>query len=496
MQNYQKLENQSKRISRIGHAQTFLSWDQSVMMPPGGAESRAESMAELSLLMHELITAPQMREWFDGAQSETLQADQLANLREMNRKWKQATCIPAELVEAQSLAASKCEHAWRTQRKANDWKGFLPNFEAVVKLAREEAAARLNASEGQFTTPYEAMLDLYAEGDTEAFIAKAFAGLKQTLPELVQAIQERQKRLPAVSLTGHYPAEAQKKLSLKVMEVLGFNFDRGRLDVSTHPFSTGVHGDHRITTRFDESEFVQALMATVHETGHASYEAHLPAAWKEQPVGRARSMSLHESQSLLFEKQIFLSEPFIEFLTPEIHRHFPGVANLNAQTLLSALKVVEPGYIRVHADEVTYPLHVILRYEIESALINGHLEPKDMPDAWNEKMQHYLGLSTEGNYKDGCMQDIHWPSGSFGYFPSYTLGALNAAQIFAALQRAKPDLDSALRRGDLKPIRAWLQSHIWSKGSFLSSPDLMRQATGETTNAEHFIRHIQKRYLD
>ncbi len=495
MQNYTQLENQFKRIARVGHAQTFLSWDQSVMMPDGGAEPRAEALAELSLISHELMTSPQLADWIAGAAAESLNAEQKANLREMQRSWEQATCLPAALVEAQSLAASRCEHAWREQRKNNDWQGFLPNFEKVVHLTREEAAARLAASNGRFSSPYEALLDLYAAGDSESFVSEAFTALKEQLPELIQAIQAHQSSLPKADLSGAYPQSAQHQLSLHIMKVLGFDFGRGRLDISTHPFSTGVHGDHRITTRYDESEFVQAMMATVHETGHASYEAHLPEAWINQPVGDARSMSVHESQSLLYEKQVFLSAPFIQYLTPEIHRLFPHLASAPADHLLNAFKVVEPGLIRVHADEVTYPLHVILRYEIESDLINRKIEPRHLPDMWHEKMQTYLGLSTAGNDKDGCMQDIHWPSGAFGYFPSYTLGALNAAQLFAAIRRAIPDVDTALAQGDLSSIRGWLATNVWSKGSFLSTPELMTQATGETTNPAYFIDHIKARYL-
>jgi carboxypeptidase Taq len=493
---YTLLEKQFLRLSRLSHAETFLSWDQQVMMPAGGAEERALALAELSRMSHELITAEPMADWLAQAQTEFLDPEQQANLREMRRKWLQSSCLPAELVQAKSLAASRCEHAWRIQRANNDWAGFMPLFSDVVRLAREEAQARLAAAtDTNCKTPYDALLDIHAAGDSSSFIAQAFNDLKAQLPGLIQEVTERQKGLPQVDLTGHYDFKDQERLSRFLLPILGFDFKKGRLDVSTHPFSTGVKGDHRITTRYQESEIIAALMATVHETGHASYEAGLPEAWFQQPVGQARSTSIHESQSLLFEKQLFLAKPFIQFLTPVIHQHFPTLSHIDSEQLWQALTRVKPGFIRVNADEVTYPMHVILRYEIESRLINGDMEAADIPDAWHEKMQAYLGLSTRDDYRNGCMQDIHWPSGAFGYFPSYTLGALNAAQLFASLKASLPDLDSYLATGDITPIREWLAANVWSKGSFLTARELMTQATGEGTNARHFIEHIRQRYL-
>jgi len=256
-----------------------------------------------------------------------------------------------------------------------------------------------------------------------------------------------------------------------------------------------VPGDHRITTRYRDTDFLDALQGTAHETGHASYEAGLPEEWNRQPVGQARSMSIHESQSLLFEKQLFLAPPFVAFLTPLLHEHFPTLRQYDSRRLWQAMTRVRPGLIRVAADEVTYPMHVILRHEIESALINANLEASDIPELWNTRMQEYLGLSTTGDYRNGCMQDIHWPSGAFGYFPSYTLGALNAAQICAALRASLPDLDALLAAGDFRPIRVWLGERIWSQGSFLDAQELMLRATGSTTHAEPFISHLRTRYL-
>ncbi|WP_432696265.1 carboxypeptidase M32 [Marinobacterium sp. YM272] len=496
MSAYQSLVNQFARLNRLAHASTFLGWDQEVMMPPGGAESRAQAMAELHQLQHEMLTADPLGDWFAQAQQQTLSADEQASLREMHRQWLQASCLPSDLVQAQSLASSRCAHAWREQRSNNDWKGFLGNFKELVNLSRLEAKARQEAADGAFATPYDALLDLYSSGDSSASISEVFHGLKAELPGLIDAVIERQRRRPHVDLSGHYPVPAQEQLSREVMQLLGFDFAKGRLDISSHPFSTGVRGDHRITTRYNESGFIDALMGTVHETGHASYEAGLPEAWDGLPVGAARSMSIHESQSLLFEKQLLLCKPFVRHLTPIIQRHFPALNEVDSDEFWQAMSHVQRGFIRVDADEVTYPMHIVLRYEIESKLINGEMEAEDIPDAWAEKMHTYLGLDTNGNFKDGCLQDIHWPSGAFGYFPSYTLGALNAAQLFAAMRRDVEDLDAHLGQGDVAPLRQWLGEKIWSKGSFLSSRELITQATGEATNPEYFIRHIRSRYLE
>ena len=490
---YQQLQNQFTRLANIGHAQTFLGWDQAVMMPSGGAEARAQAMAELSMISHNLKTDPNMEPWLKAAEELDLNAQDQANLREMTRAWQQANCLSAELVQAQSLATSRCEHAWRSQRPENDWEGFSKNLVEVVSLAREEAQAR--QAEANTPTPYDAMLDLYVTGDSSEFIAQVFTQLKSALPELIQQVMEKQKSESVPKVDGPFALEDQEALSKKLMSVLGFDFDRGRLDVSTHPFSTGVLGDHRITTRYRDSEFIEALMATAHETGHASYESGLPEAWHGQPAGLARNMSIHESQSLLFEKQLFLSPAFVEFLTPLVQECLPSTKGLSAEELSRLLTRVNPGFIRVEADEVTYPMHVILRYEIESQLINGDIEVQHIPDLWHEKMTGFLGLSTEGNFKDGCMQDIHWPLGAFGYFPSYTLGALNAAQLFHHLRQHNDQLDNQLAQGDVSQVRTWLADKIWRQGSFLASQELIQQATGETTNPEYFISHIKDRYL-
>jgi len=492
---YEELEKHFQRLARIEHAMTFLQWDQLVMMPPGGSEARARAIAELAAMHHERLTAPQLGELIGEADQQPLDTVRRRSLLEMVRVWRRAVCLSADLVKAKSLAGSKCENGWRTQRRENDWRGFLGNFREVVDLAREEARARRAAEPERFTTPYDALLDLYCTGDDSDFIRHVFTELKRQLPELLDRVPDRQPEGLA-DLAGTYPLEAQERLNRKLMTCLGFDFNAGRLDVSLHPFSTGDRGDHRITTRFRETGFVDALMATAHETGHAAYESGLPAETDGLPVGRARNLCLHESQSLLFEKHLFQSRSFIDFFAGQVRNALPSARKFSGGDIWSASAHVTPGLIRIEADEVTYPLHVILRFEIERDLINAALEPVDIPEIWDEKMQAYLGLSTRGNDTDGCLQDIHWTDGSFGYFPSYTIGALNAAQLFAAIRRQYPDWPERLGRGEVSFVRDWLEEKVWRKGASMDSQEIMREATGETTGPAAFLEHLHARYLD
>ncbi len=492
---YQQLQQHFLKISHLQHLEAICSWDQAAMMPDGGNDARSEAMAELSVLVHQQTTAAHLADWIGAAEQENLSAAEQASLAAIKRRWKQATQLPEDLVQAQSLANSTCEHAWREQRKNNDWNSFKPNLAKVIELVREEA--RIRAADSGLR-PYDAMLELYELGMTTAKLDVLFADVKTWLPEFIQRADEIQQQKKIIIPQGPFAIEQQKELGLAAMKLLGFDFTHGRLDVSTHPFCGGVPTDVRITTRYDENDFMKALLGVIHETGHARYEQNLPKTWAGLPVGEARSMGVHESQSLFFEMQLARSKEFTQLLAP-LARTFlqreqdPAFSDDNLSAFNTRMK---RGYIRVDADELTYPAHVILRYEIERALVEGDIDVDDIPALWNEKMQAYLGLSTEGNYRDGCMQDIHWPGGAFGYFPSYTLGAMYAAQEFAAANRSIAQLPQKIEQGELAPLFAWLQENIWSKGSLLSTDELITAATGEPLNARFFKTHLQRRYLD
>ena len=489
---YTALSERFTRLYRYYHLYAIASWDQATMMPAKGNEARAAALAELQVLIHRTLTEPGLAGQIAAAEDEALGEMERANLREIRRSWEQANLLPEALVEAKALAGSRCEHAWRTQRPANDWEGFLANFREVVRLSREEAQ-RLAEANG--CRPYDALMDKYEPGMTSAAIERVFDDVKGWLPGLIRQVRERQAGETVIVPVGPFAVESQRALGLDVMKLLGFDFDGGRLDVSVHPFCGGVAEDVRITTRYREDDFVQSLMGIVHETGHARYEQGLPRDWLSQPVGLARSMGIHESQSLSFEMQLGRSPAFLELIAPLVCRHLGEQEAFSAANLARLYTRVQPGFIRVDADELTYPAHIILRFEIERALIEGEIEAEDIPALWDEKMQAYLGVDTRGNFRDGCLQDIHWTDGSFGYFPSYTLGAMYAAQYFATIRRQQPDLDAQIAVGNLAPVFDWLERNIWSQGSRWQTNELVTRATGEALNPAHFRAHLERRYL-
>ncbi|WP_394516178.1 carboxypeptidase M32 [Pantoea sp. SGAir0430] len=489
---YQELSRTFQRLARFGHLGAIAGVDMQTTMPPGGSQARGEAMAELSVFMHELLTDKRLGGLFDAAGQESLNDVELANLGEMQRAWRQATLLPASLVEAKSLAGSRCEHAWRSQRPANDWQGFSANLKEVVKLSREEAQLRADALG---VSRYDALLDVFEPGMTSAQLDSTFGDLKSWLPDLLQKAVARQQATPIAQPVGPFAIESQKQLGLSVMATLGFDFNHGRLDVSAHPFCGGVPEDVRITTRYNENDFLSALMGVIHETGHARYEQNLPQQWRGQPVALARSTAMHESQSLFMEMQLGRSHAFLQHIHPQVVALMGDQPALERNNFIRLTQRVQPGFIRVDADELSYPAHVILRYEIERALIEGEIEVEDIPALWDEKMQQSLGIDTRGNYRDGCMQDIHWTDGAFGYFPTYTLGAMYAAQLFQAVKRAIPQVDQLIQQGELQPVFDWLQQNIWQHGSRFPTQQLLVNATGEALNPHYFRQHLEQRYL-
>jgi carboxypeptidase Taq len=489
---YDELARTCRRLHDLEHLQSIVGWDRAANMPAKGNLARSTAMAEMSALLHRMRTDPALGRRIAEAEQEDLDALQRANLREIARLWAADTALPESLVQRRALAQARCEHAWRTQRRANDWAGFVENFRDVLVLGREQAtllAERLGCSR------YEALMDQFEPGLSCAAVDRVFGEVRQWLPGLIQRVIERQRQRPLIEPVGPFAPGAQRDLCEQVMRLLGFDFEAGRLDVSTHPFCGGVPEDVRLTTRFHDDEFLGSLMGTVHETGHGRYEQNRPRELLGQPVSLARSMAIHESQSLAFEMQLGSHPGFVALLAPLISAAFgpqPAFEPGNLQRLLTR---VRPGLIRVDADEVTYPAHVILRYEIERPLIEGEIEPEDIPALWDGKMQELLGLDTRGNYTDGPLQDVHWPEGLFGYFPCYSLGAMYAAQWFAAMRRATPDLDARIARGELAVVFDWLRDNIWTAASRWTTDELALRASGEVLNPAHFKAHLESRYL-
>ena len=491
---YHRLAERFAKAGQIIDALSVLHWDMATMMPAGGAEGRAEQIAVLSGLAHQALTGADMGDLLAAAEAEDLDAWQRANLREMRRDWTHAAAVPPALVEARSRAESACEMVWRQARPAADFALVLPALEELLALVRESGQAKAAALG---VSPYDALLDLYEPDGRASEIDAVFAEIEAFLPDFLGRALEHQARSPAAALPpGPFPAERQRAVGLEFMTALGFDFHHGRLDTSLHPFCGGTADDVRLTTRFDEADFTSALMGVLHETGHALYEQGLPGPpWRGQPVARARGMAIHESQSLLMEMQACRSRDFHRWAAPRLAAEFGGEgAAWSAESLYRQAIRVEPGFIRVDADEVTYPAHVIIRYRLERALIEGRMEPADLPEAWAEGYRRLLGL-TVPDHRLGCLQDIHWYSGSWGYFPTYTLGALTAAQLFDAACRADPSIPAAIARGDFRPLLAWLRPNIHAKGSSLSTRELLIQATGRPLDPACFKAHLERRYL-
>ncbi len=495
---YPALEEHYRRLSDLRHVEAMASWDEATVMPTGGGEARAAALATLRGMIHREVTRPEVGEWLEAARSEKDALDpwQRANLVEMERELVRASALPSDLVEAVSRAESASEQAWRELRPRNDFAAWLPLFREVVRRKREVASilgAKLSLS------PYDALMDGFEPGGRAARVRPLFERLRAFLPGFIARVVDRQAREPVEACPGPFPVEQQRALGLELMRRLRFDFAHGRLDVSHHPFCGGVPEDTRITTRYVKGDFLSSMMSVLHETGHARYEQHLPAAWRGQPVGLARGMSIHESQSLFVEMQVARGRPFLEFLAPLVAQAFPEAATrcpsafspANLQRLATR---VRPSFIRVEADEATYPCHVILRFELEQGLIDGSLDPADVPEAWDALMRELLGLSTKGNDRDGCMQDVHWPAGLIGYFPTYTLGALTAAQLYRAAAAAIDGLEAQLRRGELAALDAWLERQVWSQGSLLDTPALVARATGAPLSTAAFEAHLEARY--
>jgi carboxypeptidase Taq len=493
---YDRLAGRFARIATINEASGMLSWDAAAMMPPGGAEARGDQLAVLAGLAHGLLVASETSA--DLAEAEVVREDpdpwRAASLRLMRHAHTRATVLPSDLVEAQQRANSACEKVWREARRQADFAMVRPYLAEVINLVRQQASALAPALG---VTPYDALMDGYQSGIGAADVAPVFAQYETFLHTALPLAEERQASKPTVLRpAGPFPAAVQEDLCRRMSARAGLEAEHSRLDRSLHPFCGGTPTDVRITTRYDETDFAQSLMGVMHETGHALYERGLPPAFDRQPVGMAAGMAAHESQSLIVEMQACRSDAFLSWLGPELLATFGGDPTPYAPDNLARLfRHVSRGLIRVDADEMTYPAHVILRFRLEQALVSGDLDVADLPGAWNDGLHALLGI-TPPNDALGCLQDIHWYDGAVGYFPSYTLGAMAAAQLMAAARRSVPELDAALARGDLGPLIGWLRAKVHAVGSLLGFNDLLRAATGKPLDPGDFEAHLTARYLE
>lgn len=488
MNAYTALKTAFHRIACMDEAAAMLGWDAAAMMPPGGASARGEQMAVLAGLSHAALCDPRLAEHLSKAAPQTgWDAQNLALMRDAHLR---ATCLPGDLVEAQVKAGHTCEAIWRTARQESNFAAVRAPFAEVVRLARESAVI-LGQALG--LSPYDALMSQYQRGIDADMAGRIFDRYEVFLREVLPQVEAAQARHPQHPLpSGPYASDIQAALARKLAMGAGLDFNAARLDVSAHPFCGGTASDIRITTRYDEADACAALMGVLHETGHGLYEQNLPKAWARQPVGAAAGMAVHESQSLIVEMQAVRTDAYLSYLAPLMAEAFAKPISLVG--LKHRLRRVERSFIRVEADEMTYPAHVLLRFRLEQALLSGDLSVADLPGAWNDGFASLLGLTPPDDAR-GCLQDIHWFDGMIGYFPSYTLGAMAAAQLMQAARRALPMLDDYFSKGDLSPLTGWLAEHVHQLGAFAGFNDILRSATGEALNPAYFEAHLRARYL-
>ncbi|MDP0490183.1 MAG: carboxypeptidase M32 [Verrucomicrobiota bacterium JB023] len=473
----------------LGSTASTIGWDQETYLPPAAVDHRAAQLSYLSGKIHELGTNDHFRKALEAAESESL-PEQAANLREIRFQFDRATCLPQKLVEESSKVSSLGKAAWAKAREDNDFASFAPHLEKLLAIAREKAEAW-----GYEDEPYTALLSGYERGATTTEVATIFDELRPQVATIAAEAVERSKSVPADLLLGPAPIGDQVTLNREIAESIGFDFDSGRIDTTTHPFCTTLGPrDVRLTTRYDENDFASSLFGVLHETGHGLYEQGLPSDEAHLPSGESVSLGIHESQSRLWENHVGRSRPFWEKWLPRAQELFPHLRQLDLDTFLAAVNRADYTFVRVEADEATYDLHIILRFIIERRLLNGDLAVTDVPGAWNELFQELFGMTPPSDSL-GCLQDIHWSMGGLGYFPTYTLGNLNAAQIFAAAMK-KSEIKQAFEKAETRPLLTFLQQEVHAKGSSLLPQVLLREATNEAPSASSYVAYLKGKYLE
>ena len=489
MSAYDELLERLRDIDLIGQIGGLVSWDQEVLMPPKAAGLRAEQLAWISKTGHQRLTNPRIGELLDELEvTDGLNDVQTANVRLARESYDKATKLPTEFVEEMAKHRSKAQISWSEARAKDDFSIFRDDLAKSIDLARRKADYL-----GYDELRYDALLDIYESGLTVARVDPLFAGLRDNVAPLIKAVVESGNR-PDISWVedNSWEQPGQEALSQGVSEAIGFDFSAGRRDASTHPFCGGPNPDDvRWTTRYSESDPFGSLYGSMHETGHGTYEQGRRRDLDFQPAGEANGLGVHESQSRLWENQIGRSREFCEWALPMWQKHFPqNMDGVDSEALWQAVNLVEPSLIRVEADEATYNMHIMIRYEIEKKLIAGDLEIDDLPDAWDDMYEEFLGIRAP-NRTLGVLQDIHWSMGAFGYFPTYTLGNLYSAQLLAAARKDLPDHDEQMRRGEFAPLLNWMREHVHQRGSILEPADLIEEATGYPPSPDAFVDYLK-----
>ncbi|APW97585.1 carboxypeptidase M32 [Halobiforma lacisalsi AJ5] len=486
---YRDLLERSEKLTNLRMASMALGWDQRVMMPEGGTPARAGQLSTISGVSHDLLVDDEVGEWLEELKPAELTDEQAAVVRELRREYERSAEVPSDLVERLAAHQAEAQQVWQEAKAEDDFEHFAPALEELRDLHRERAAAidsdanpyRVLYEDSQPYLPLETVEDIFDE-------------LREGLVPLIEAIEADGRELPSVfrDLEYTYDEADQMALSEEVVDLLGYPEEHGRLDTAPHPFMSGNQFDARITTRFKDDDPIDALTATIHEFGHASYQLGLPKAEYGNPLGQSRSSGVHESQSRFWENHVGRTKPFWELFLPRVKEHFPHLEDVTVDEAYAAVNRIYPeNLIRVEADELTYHLHIILRCEIDRAFVEGDLAVSEIPEVWNEKMEEYLGVRPETD-AEGCLQDTHWSS-SFAAFQGYTVGSVLAAQLDAAI-REDLDVDGLVREGEFEPIWEWMTDHVHRYGQRYPTEELIEVATGEPLTADYFLEYVESKY--
>lgn len=482
-----KLKSRLADVNALHAAIAIMDWDQQTHMPKGGAEARAQHVGILSRMTHETFTSDETQRLVEAAEPEN--EDDRALIRIVQRQLKLRTKIPTDLVAEKSRLSSIAHEDWVKARAANDFPAFAPTLERMFEIAREEAEHL-----GYTEHIYDALLDQFEEGATAADAQSMFDGIRERQKNLIAATQA-QPKIDDKVLYGEWDIAKQREFTETIVKAIGFDFERGRQDTAPHPFCTGWSvGDIRLTTRFKDY-LGSAIFGSLHEAGHGMYEQGSPKEWDLTPLAGGVSLGVHESQSRTWENIVGRSKAFWSFFLPQLQTHFPAISGLDLDTFYRTINKVEPTFIRVEADELTYNMHVMVRFEIECAILTGKLAVKDMPEAWNAKYEEYLGIRPKTD-REGCLQDVHWSMGAIGYFPTYTMGNLLSYQIWRALQKDVPDTDTLMAKGDFAPIHGWLLEKVYRQGSKYTPKDLIQRVTGKPMDPTDYLDGLEAKYSE
>jgi carboxypeptidase Taq len=491
---YQLLLDLSREIHLLNTSMSLLDWDQKTYIPRGGVQNRGNQLALLAGISHQKATAPEIGELLKQLEDSPLTKDpdsfEAADIREIKHSYDKLVKIPQSLVEELTKVTTVAHEVWADSRKKSDFSIFLPYLEKIIKLKHQQAEAV-----GYEKHPYDALLDDFEPGATIEMVAKVFSDFRQELVDLVKSITDSGKKPDASILQRNYPVDRQEKLGKEVATAIGYDFERGRLDITVHPFCTGIGpGDIRITTRFNPNHFGQAFFGIMHEAGHGIYEQGLNPERSGTPGGESVSLGIHESQSRMWENLVGRSKAFWKYFFPKAQKTYPEVlGDVKLDDFYFAINDVKPSFIRVEADEVTYNLHILVRFEVEQAFFSGDLAPKDIPGTWNEKFKNYFGI-VPPNDAQGCLQDVHWSAGYIGYFPTYALGNLYASQFFAKAEDELGNLDQQFVKGEFSKLRQWFRDKIHCQGQRYRAEKLVQVITGQPLSHRPSMDYLGAKY--